>query len=104
THGKQRRRDQARRDRRRRQQRATGPESAPSLPQVEPEPPAVEAGPPTTTDPPVTSPSASEGQPPAQIPELSWGPPCDRPGRYVVFLPTPRSPHQHFCSCRCRQP
>jgi hypothetical protein len=101
THGKQRRRDQARRYRRRRQQRSTGPEPAPPPPQLEPEPPGVE--PPPMTDPPISSPPAGEGQRPDEIPEKSWGLPCDRPGCYVVFLPTPRSPQQHFCSCRCRQ-
>jgi CGNR zinc finger protein len=29
--------------------------------------------------------------------------PCDRPGCYQLFVPTSRSPHQHFCSCGCRQ-
>jgi hypothetical protein len=103
TPGKQRRRDQARRYRSRRQPRATGPESPPPSPQVEPEHPAVEAELPTTIDPPIMSPSVGEGQRPGEIPEISWGLPCDRPGCYAVFTPTPRSPQQHFCSCRCRQ-
>jgi hypothetical protein len=103
THGKQRRRDQARRYRSRRQQRATGPEPPPPPPQVEPEPPAVELGPPPATDPPTMLPPPGVGQRPDEIPEKSQGLPCDRPGCYVVFLPTPRSPQQHFCSCGCRQ-
>lgn len=28
---------------------------------------------------------------------------CDRPGCYELFVPTPRSPQQRFCSCSCRQ-
>ena len=59
--------------------------------------------PPPTTDPPTTLSPAGEGQRPDRIPEKSCGLPCDRPGCYVLFLPTPRSPLQHFCSCSCRQ-
>ncbi len=29
--------------------------------------------------------------------------PCHRPGCYVRFAHTPRSPHQKYCSARCRQ-
>src|SRR6185437_12350270 len=96
TQGKQRRSDQARRYRRRRQQRTTGPEPPPPSPPVEPEPPPM-------TDPPTTLPPAGEGQRPDRIPEQSSGRPCDRPGCYDLFLPTPRSPLQHFCSCSCRR-
>ena len=35
--------------------------------------------------------------------ENSCGLPCSRPGCYVLFLPSPRSPGQHFCSGSCRQ-
>jgi hypothetical protein len=101
THGKQRRRDQARRYRSRRQQCSTGPEPAP--PQLEPEPPGVEPEPPPTTDPPTATSPAGEGQRPDGILKKTWGLPCDRPGCYVVFLPTSSSPRKHFCSCRCRQ-
>ena len=87
THGKQRRRDQSQRYRSRRQQRLTCPN---------PEPPP-------TPDPPTMPFPAGEGQRPAGIPEKSPGLLCDRPGCYVTFLPTPRSPQQHFCSCSCRQ-
>jgi hypothetical protein len=103
THGKQRRSDRARRYRSRRQQRSTGPEPPPPSPQVEPEPPVVTAQPPPTTDPPTTLTPAGEGQRPDGIPEQSCGLPCDRPGCYDVFLPTPRSPLLHFCSCSCRR-
>ena len=43
------------------------------------------------------------GQRPAEIPENSCGLPCHRPGCYVLFRPSPRSPDQHFCSSSCRQ-
>jgi hypothetical protein len=113
-HGKQRRRDQARRYRSRRPHRAKDPEPTPppNEPTPEPTPPpneptpeptALEDQPPPRSDPPTTTPSAGVGQRPDEIPEKSWGLPCDRPGCYVLFLPTPRSPQQHFCSCGCRQ-
>lgn len=47
-----------------------------------------------------------EGQRPAPHPQDSQdfsGRPCDRPGCYELFIPTPRSPQQHFCSCSCRE-
>jgi hypothetical protein len=43
-----------------------------------------------------------EGQRAAQNPQESQGQPCDRPGCYQLFVPSPRSPRQHFCSCSCR--
>ena len=43
------------------------------------------------------------GQRPAKISEESCGLPCRRPGCYVLFLPSPRSPDQKFCSGSCRQ-
>ena len=52
----------------------------------------------TTAEPP-----PSEGQRPACAPQDSCQRPCDRPGCYQLFVPTSRSPHQHFCSCGCRQ-
>ena len=44
-----------------------------------------------------------EGQRPATIPQDFSGCPCDRPGCYQLFVPSPRSPDQHFCSPACRQ-
>ena len=44
-----------------------------------------------------------EGQRPATIPHDSSGCPCDRPGCYALFVPSRRSPDQHFCSPACRQ-
>jgi hypothetical protein len=41
-----------------------------------------------------------EGQRPAEVFEKSS---CARPGCYELFVPAPRSPHQRFCSCLCRQ-
>lgn len=41
-----------------------------------------------------------EGQRPAEIlKEFS----CSRPGCYELFVRSPRSPGQHFCSCLCRK-
>ncbi len=95
-HGKQRRREQSRRYRSSRHQRSSPTEMTPSPLDVEPESPP-------TSDPSATPPAASEGQRPGEIPEKKPGLPCDRPGCYAVFLPTARSPQQHFCSCHCRQ-
>ena len=47
--------------------------------------------------------AACEGQRPAQNPEFSDGVACQRPGCYVLFVRTPRSPAQRFCSCSCRK-
>jgi hypothetical protein len=43
---------------------------------------------------------AGEGQRPARISGIFS---CCRPGCYALFVPTPRSPRQKFCSCLCRQ-
>jgi predicted nucleic acid-binding Zn ribbon protein len=101
--GQQRHRDQARRARQRRRQRSSLPEPGPPPPHVEPAPPAMEAEPPPTTDPPPVVSAPGVGQRPAGIPEKNPGQPCHRPGCYVLFLPTPRSPEQRFCSASCRQ-
>lgn len=103
THGKQRRRDQARRHRSRRPRRGTRAEPPPPSTDVAPQVDPPEGQPPPATDPSTATPPASVGQRPDEIPEQSAGLPCDRPGCYVLFLPTPRSPHQHFCCCGCRQ-
>jgi hypothetical protein len=75
-HGKQRRRAQSQRYRQQRRQRRAL----------------------TVSDTP-----APEGQRPATIPQDFSGCPCDRPGCYQLFVPSPRSPDQHFCSPACRQ-
>ena len=43
------------------------------------------------------------GPAPGEIPDESDGCPCHRPGCYVLFLPTPRSPDRRFCSAPCRR-
>jgi hypothetical protein len=73
-HGKQRRRGQSQRYRQRQRRAPVAP--------AEPPP---------------------EGQRPAAIPHDSSGCPCDRPGCYQLFRPSPRSPDQRFCSPACRQ-
>jgi hypothetical protein len=103
THGKAHRREQARRYRSRRQQGSICSDPQPPPSHVEPDPPAVEPDPPPAPDPSTTLLTPGVGQRPDREREKSWGLPCDRPGCYVVFLPTPRSPAQHFCSSSCRQ-
>jgi hypothetical protein len=125
--GKERRREQARRRRGRARQRSSLAEPPPQTSSIEPASPVIEAE--TTAEPPPpTSPiepaspvieaeptsksdstptvpagSRSVGQRPAGIPRKSCGLPCSRPGCYVLFLPSARSPDQHFCSGSCRQ-
>jgi hypothetical protein len=101
--GKERRREQARRHRERERQRSALAEpAAPTLP-IEPALPVIEAQ--TTSDsiPVIPAGTQSVGQRPAEILPKSCGLPCSRPGCYVLFLPSPRSPDQHFCSGSCRQ-
>jgi hypothetical protein len=101
--GRQRRREQARRNRGRAHQRSSLPEPDPPTPHLEPAPPAVEAEPPPTTDPPNAGTAPGVGQRPADILQESSGLPCHRPGCYVLFLPSSRSPDRKFCSGLCRQ-
>jgi hypothetical protein len=102
-HGKERRREQARRHRERARQRSALAEPAAPAPPIEPALPVIEAQ--TTSDSIQIIPAGpqSVGQRPAEIQPQSWGLPCNRPGCYVLFLPSPRSPDQHFCSGSCRQ-
>jgi hypothetical protein len=43
-----------------------------------------------------------EGHQRQEIPEISEGLPCSRPGCYELFAPERRSPLKKFCSCLCR--
>jgi hypothetical protein len=101
--GKERRREQARRRRERERQRATPAEPAPPTPPVEPALPVIEAQTISDSAPMIPEGCDSVGQRPHEIPPESCGLPCSRPGCYVLFLPSPRSPDQHFCSSPCRQ-
>jgi predicted nucleic acid-binding Zn ribbon protein len=103
SNGQQRRRDQSRRRRDRLRQRSARSEPDPLTLPVESAPSAMEADPPPDLNPPPVGPDLSVGQRPAQILEKSPGLPCHRPGCYVLFLPSPRSPDQRFCSGSCRQ-
>ena len=47
-----------------------------------------------------SAPAENEGERPADSSEKS---PCARPGCYVLFIPSRRSPRQRFCSCLCRK-
>jgi hypothetical protein len=66
--------------------------------------PVIEAHTTSQSDSTPTIPADSQrvGQRPAEIPQNSCGLPCSRPGCYVLFLPSARSPDQHFCSGSCR--
>jgi hypothetical protein len=101
--GKQRRREQARRRRGRERQRAVPAEPTVLTPPVEPVLPVIDLQ--TMPNSALTIPEdcQSVGQRPAEIPEKSCGVPCNRPGCYILFLPSLRSPDQHFCSGSCRQ-
>jgi len=98
--GKERRREQARRHRERQRQRSALVESTAPAPPTEPALSVIEVQ--TMSDSMPPNPQ-SVGQRPAEIRPKSWGLPCDRPGCYVLFLPSLRSPDQHFCSGSCRQ-
>jgi len=98
--GKERRREQARRHRERVRQRSVLAEPASPVALIEPALPVVET---QTTSDLIPAGPQSVGQRPAEIRPKSWGLPCSRPGCYVLFLRSPRSPDQHFCSGSCRQ-
>jgi hypothetical protein len=101
--GKQRRREQARRHRQRQRQRSALAEpAAPALP-IEPALPMIEAQAMSDSLPIIPAGTQSVGQRPAEILPKIRGLPCSRPGCYVLFTPSPRSPDQHFCSGSCRQ-
>jgi hypothetical protein len=102
-HGRRRRRDQARRHRGRARQRSTLPQPDPPTPPVEPPPAAVELPPPPAIDPEPVVTDPGVGQRPDEIPGANDGSPCHRPGCYVLFLPTTRSPDRRFCSASCRR-
>jgi hypothetical protein len=101
--GKERRREQSRRHRERARQRSALAEPASPTPLIEPALPTIEDQ--TTSDsiPIIPAGIQSVGQRPAEILPKICGLPCSRPGCYVLFLPSPRSPDQHFCSGSCRQ-
>jgi hypothetical protein len=101
--GKERRREQARRHRERARQRSALAEPAAPTSPIEPALLVIEHQ--TTSDSitVIPAPTQSVGQRPTEIPPKTCGLPCRRPGCYVLFLPAPRSPDQHFCSGSCRQ-
>jgi hypothetical protein len=103
-HGKERRREQARRHRERALKRSTLAEPAPQTLPIELALPVMKAQT-TKSDSTPMNPVDCDGvgQRPAEILPKSRGLPCSRPGCYVLFLPSLRSPDQHFCSGSCRQ-
>jgi hypothetical protein len=101
--GKERRREQARRRRERVRQRLALAQPASPMPLVEPALPVIEAQITPDSIPIIPAGTQSVGQRPAEISPKSCCLPCSRPGCYVLFPPSPRSPDQHFCSGSCRQ-
>jgi hypothetical protein len=101
--GKERRREQACRRRERERQRSALAEPVAPTPPLEQALPTTEAQ--TTSDsiPIIPAGTQSVGQRPAETLPEPCGLPCNRPGCYVLFLPSPRSPDQRFCSSSCRQ-
>ena len=102
--GKERRREQARRRRERATAAISSCRAGAPTPPIEPALPVIEAQTITSDSIPIIpADTQSVGQRPAEILPESCGLPCSRPGCYVLFLPSPRSPDQHFCSGSCRQ-
>jgi hypothetical protein len=111
--GKQQRREQARRRRERARQRSSLAESTSQTSPIEPASPVIEAQtspvieahttPKSGSTPIIPADSQRVGQRPAEIRPNSCDLPCSRPGCYVLFLPSARSPDQHFCSGSCRR-
>ena len=101
--GKERRREQARRHRERQRQRSALAEPAdPTLPS-EPVLPVIPDQTTSESMPIIPTGTPSVGQRPVEILPKIRGSPCSRPGCYVLFAPSLRSPDQHFCSGSCRQ-
>jgi hypothetical protein len=101
--GKQRRREQAQRHRDRKRLRSALAEPALPTAEIKPASSTIEADVPPLTDPPIAINPLRVGQRPAEIPENSRLWPRSRPGCYVLFSLSPRSPQRRFCSCPCRQ-
>ena len=101
--GMERRREQAPRHRDRQRLRSTVPEPAPPAPEIEPAAPTTDPDTPPLTDQPTALNSLCVGRRPGEIPENSRLWPCGRPGCYVLFSLSPRSPQRQFCSCSCRR-
>ncbi len=100
--GKERRREQARRHRERQRRLALAEPAAPTLP-IEPASPVIQAQTASESTPIVPPATQRVGQRPVEILPKIRGLPCSRPGCYVLFAPSLRSPDQHFCSGSCRQ-
>ena len=101
--GKQRRCEQAQRHRDRQRLQSTVAEPALPTAEIESASSTPETDVPPLTDPPTAVNTLCVGQRPGEIPENSRLWPCGRPGCYVLFPLSPRSPRQQFCSCSCRQ-
>jgi hypothetical protein len=102
-HGRELRREQARRYRSRLRQRSPLAEPTSPAYDVELTSRVIESQTSPGSEPPPLVSTTGEGQRRAKIPEQSCGLPCQRPGCYILFLPSARSPDQRFCSDSCRQ-
>ena len=102
SHGRQRRRDQARRYRDRVRQRSSLADPVTSIPEVGSPTPLADAVPTHPSPPSTVATPVCEGQRPAENLKQFPGRPCHRPGCYVLFRLALRSPQQEFCSCPCR--
>jgi hypothetical protein len=101
-HGKQRRREQAQRHRQRKRLRSALDEPALPAPDAEPASSASAADVSALIESPTAGDCLCVGQRRGEIPENSRLWPCSRPGCYVLFGLSPRSPQRSFCSCSCR--
>jgi predicted nucleic acid-binding Zn ribbon protein len=101
--GQQHRRDQARRYRSRLRQESSLTEPTPPGDHVELTCSVVEGVTSPGSEPPPIVGTTGEGQRREKMSDESCGLPCHRPGCYVLFLPSARSPDRKFCSGSCRQ-
>jgi hypothetical protein len=102
-HGKKLRRAQARRYRIRLRQRSSLAKPTRPAYHVELTSPVIESQTSPGSEPQPLLSTTGEGQRPAKMSDQSRGRPCHRPGCYILFVPSARSPDQKFCSGSCRQ-
>jgi hypothetical protein len=104
-HGKARRRGQSQRcrDRHRQGDVAVVSDVAAIVAPDRPPPPPPPAAPSAAAAVPPDGDTCRVGQRPAIFPKIFPCRTCQRPGCYELFVVTPRSPEQHFCSASCRR-
>jgi hypothetical protein len=102
-YGRELRREQARRYRSRLRQRSSLAEPRAPAYDIELTSPVIDSQTSPGSEPPPLVSTTGEGQRPAKMSEQTCGLPCHRPGCYILFLRSARSPDQIFCSGSCRQ-